>query len=60
MPDVKYDHGVIYFNPGHLKNEDKKGSPPTFGYVELTIVDLLLRIYSLRDQSILKEEMFRK
>jgi hypothetical protein len=60
IPDIRCEQGIIYFNPGHLKNEDKKGFPPTFGYIELTIVDLLLRIYNLRDQSILKEEKFQK
>jgi putative phosphoesterase len=60
VPDIKCEKGIIYFNPGHLKNEDKRGFPPTFGYIELTMVNLLLRIHNLRDQSILKEENFRK
>ncbi len=60
MPDIKHEHGVIFFNPGHLKNEDKKGFAPSFGYIELTIADLLLRIYNLRDHSILMEEKFSK
>ncbi len=60
MPDIKLEHGIIFFNPGHLKNEDKKGFPPTFGYIELTIADLLVRLYNLRDYSIFREEKFRK
>ncbi|MCK4941499.1 YfcE family phosphodiesterase [candidate division WOR-3 bacterium] len=60
MPDIKQEHGIIFFNPGHLKNEDKKGFPPTFGYIELTIADLLVRLYNLRDYSIFREEKFRK
>lgn len=60
IPDIKCEQGIIYFNPGHLKNEDKKGYPPTFGYIELTVVDMLMRIYDLRDKSIFKEEKFHK
>jgi hypothetical protein len=60
MPDIKQEHGIIFFNPGHLKNEDKKGFPPTFGYIELTIADLVMRLYNLRDYSIFREEKFRK
>ena len=60
VPEIKQDRRVIFVNPGHLKNEDKRGFPPTFGYIELTIDGILVRIYELRDGSILKEEKFRK
>jgi len=60
IPDIKQEHEVIFINPGHLKNEDKKGFPPTFGYIELTINILIVRIYELRGGSIFKEEKFHK
>jgi putative phosphoesterase len=60
VPEIKQEHGVIFFNPGHLKNEDKRGFPPTFGYLELTIDKMIARIYRLRDYSILMEERYRK
>ncbi|MGD8979602.1 MAG: YfcE family phosphodiesterase [candidate division WOR-3 bacterium] len=60
IPEVKRERNVIFLNPGHLKNEDKKGFPPTFGYVELTINELLLRILNLRDCSMRQEERYRK
>lgn len=60
IPEIKQEHGVIFINPGHLKNEDKKGFPPTFGYIELTINTLLVRIYILRGSSILKEDKFHR
>jgi putative phosphoesterase len=60
IPDIKQEHGGIFINPGHLKNEDKKGFPPTFGFIELTINTLIGRIYELRGNSIQKEERFRK
>ena len=59
-PDIYQEKGIIFLNPGHLKNEDKKGSPPTFGYIELTIKKLLLRIYDLRDFSVRNEEKYGK
>ena len=59
-PEIYEESGMIFMNPGHLKNEDKKGFPPTFGYVELTVNSLLLRIYHLGDLSVRQEERFRK
>ena len=60
VPEIRQDRRVIFINPGHLKNEDKKGFPPTFGYIELSIDRILVRIHELREGSILKEERFRK
>jgi hypothetical protein len=57
---VKQEAGIIYINPGHLKNEDKKGFPPTFAYLELTIDKLLVRVFTLRDYAVFKESRFRK
>jgi putative phosphoesterase len=60
IPEIRQEHDIIFLNPGHLKNEDKRGFPPTFGYVELTISRLVLRIYDLRDGSVRQEERYRK
>jgi putative phosphoesterase len=60
VPEIKHERRVIFVNPGHLKNEDKRGFPPTFGYIELTIDKILVRIYELRGCTILKEERFRR
>jgi len=60
VPEIKQDRRVIFINPGHLKNEDKRGFPPTFGYVELAIDKILVRIYALRDGAVLYEDRFRK
>lgn len=60
MPEIKQERGIIFLNPGHLKNEDKRRFPPTFGYVELTISRLLMRIYDLRGCSVRQEERYRK
>lgn len=60
IPEVKQEAGIIYINPGHLKNEDKKGFPPTFVYLELTIDKLLVQVVTLRDYEVFKESRFRK
>jgi putative phosphoesterase len=60
IPEIRQERGMIFLNPGHLKNEDKKGFPPTFGYIEVTISKLVLRIYELRDYTLRQEERFRK
>ncbi len=60
VPEIRHEEPIIFFNPGHMKNEDKRGNPATFGFVELTIDTMLARIYRLRDHSVLMEERFRK
>lgn len=35
IPEVSAQGGVLFLNPGHLKEEDKKGYPPTYGLVEV-------------------------
>lgn len=60
VPEIRQERGIVFFNPGHLKNEDKRGSPPSFGYIELTIDRMLARIYRLRDLSVLAEARYHK
>ncbi|MBE0432090.1 YfcE family phosphodiesterase [candidate division WOR-3 bacterium] len=60
VPEIKQERGIVFFNPGHLKNEDKRGFPPCFGCIELTIDKMLARIYRLRDHSILTESKYHK
>jgi putative phosphoesterase len=48
IPKIEEEKGVILVNPGHLKKEDKKGYPPSFGVidfkkdsVDIKIIDLI-------------------
>ena len=34
IPKIEEVGKVLYLNPGHLKKEDKKGHPPSFGVIE--------------------------
>lgn len=46
IPSIERKDGVIWINPGHLKKEDKRGYPASFGIVdfdkkEAMIIELL-------------------
>lgn len=60
IPDIKQDKGIVFINPGHLRDEDKKGFPPTFGFVHVKQGTIVVRLYSLKTKEIYKEETFTK
>lgn len=35
IPKIDIKGGILLLNPGHLKKQDKKGFPPTFGLLDL-------------------------
>jgi putative phosphoesterase len=47
IPAVKEEGGVIWVNPGHLKDEDKKGYPPTYALLEVADAEIRVRIIDL-------------
>jgi putative phosphoesterase len=34
IPEIRIENGIIYLNPGHLKNEDSKEYEPTYGMID--------------------------
>jgi len=60
VPEIREEGRMLFLNPGHLKNEDKKGFPPTFACVELSMNRMIARIHNLHDHSILKEQTFHR
>jgi putative phosphoesterase len=60
VPEIKEDGGMLFLNPGHLKNEDKKGFPPTFAYVELSMNRMIVRVHELLEHRVLMEHAFRR
>jgi putative phosphoesterase len=60
LPEIRQEDRIIFINPGHLKNEDKRGYPPTFTFVELTMDRMLARIYRLADYEVFAESTFRR
>lgn len=47
IPEVREESGVIWVNPGHLKDDDKKGCPPTYALLEITSTEIRVRIVDL-------------
>lgn len=35
IPEAKLENGVLWVNPGHLKDTDKKGHPPSFAVLDI-------------------------
>lgn len=44
IPAITRKEGILYFNPGHLKSQDKKGYPPSFGILKFTQDKVIARI----------------
>jgi putative phosphoesterase len=47
IPKVNMERGVIWVNPGHLKDDDKKGYPPTYALLEIIGTEIRVRIVDL-------------
>jgi len=47
IPAVKDEGGVIWMNPGHLKDDDKKGYPPTYALLEVSGNTVRVRVIDL-------------
>jgi putative phosphoesterase len=47
IPEVKEEGEVIRVNPGHLKDDDKKGYPPTYALLEITGTEIRVLILDL-------------
>jgi putative phosphoesterase len=60
IPDVKKEAGVIFINPGHLKNDDKRGHPPTYGIIILTEEECTVEIRELNNHQLFVSRIFKK
>lgn len=47
IPKARKEKGIIWINPGHLKDEDKKGYKPTMAIVEFNPGNLKVKIIEL-------------
>lgn len=47
IPEAKEEGGVLWVNPGHLKDEDKKGYPPSYALLEIEGEEVKARIVDL-------------
>ncbi len=53
IPAIIMEGKSFLFNPGHLKDEDKKGFPPTFGLISVEKDHITAQIFELKTQKIL-------
>lgn len=51
IPLVDERNGVLFVNPGHLKDEDKRGFLPSFAIVEIKDDEIEATVLSLKDKS---------
>ena len=47
IPEIKEHGGIIWVNPGHLKDDDKKGYPPTYAILEIVYTEVRASILTL-------------
>lgn len=55
IPEIRQQDGIIWLNPGHLKNEDKKGFAPSFAVAELLERKATLKLIKLHTGEILEQ-----
>jgi putative phosphoesterase len=55
LPAVEHRDGVTWVNPGHLKVEDKKGSPASYALVDTDADPVKVQILALEDDRVLME-----
>ncbi|RLG72524.1 MAG: YfcE family phosphodiesterase [Methanobacteriota archaeon] len=60
IPRAEKNLGVVWINPGHLKNEDKKGFPPTFAFIEFEGDRAKVSILNLANQERIISQVFNK
>jgi putative phosphoesterase len=60
IPDITHEHGVVFVNPGHLKDEDKKGFPPTCCFVHVRKDTMTVQIFDLKTKDVYREKTFNR
>ena len=57
-PALEERQGVAWINPGHLRDRNDRGSPPTFALLHISPSELKVQIRQLVDGQLLKEKIF--
>lgn len=58
IPDLSDRNGILWLNPGHLKDRDKRGHPPSYALLRFEPARLTLQIIRLADRTVLEEASF--
>ena len=59
VPEFEERQGVVWINPGHLRNRTDRGQAPTFAILRLDPPELQVQIFGLKDELLLQERIFR-
>lgn len=60
IPAIAEEEGILFVNPGHLKDEDKKGFKPSYGIAEFLQEKINIKIMELEGKRIFKEITVKK
>ena len=60
IPEIIKEAGYIRINPGHLKNNDKRGYLPTYCVIGVSPDSLDVKIYLLKDRNLFLAQKFPK
>lgn len=55
IPLIRRENNIIWLNPGHLKNEDKKGYPPSFAVLETHRQGIEMQLIELKTGKIFQQ-----
>ncbi len=58
IPALSQREGVIWLNPGHLKDQDKRGHPQTYALLQLEPSQVVVQIRKLADGTVLENASF--
>lgn len=58
QPLISEKNGATYINPGHLKMDDKRGNPPTFGIMEIKGEKMDVKIIDLNGVVLTEKRVF--
>jgi len=55
VPEIRSEEGILWINPGHLKDHDKKGHAPTFAVLDLDPETVTVRLVDLQSGVVFQE-----
>ena len=58
-PGLEERQGIPWINPGHLRNRNDRGSPPTFALLHISPVELKVQVHRLVDGLLIQKKIFR-
>lgn len=59
-PHIATKDGILFVNPGHLKEEDKKGSDASYALIDVSRDSIQAKIVKAKDNVILQEASFKR